>query len=104
MRIVVFEFRSVKKKSHLFKVSKYQRVGLFNKGAGVWSLGSKITLTVNKLNKRKVILSANLGVIFTKSGSNMNNTCTVGHSNVTVTGDIVTLFVLFFTGGFYEIK
>ena len=93
----MLELRSVKQQALFVKVFKHHRVGFLYEYACVRCFGSHIALAVNELYERQVVFSADLSVVFTESGSNMNNTCTVCKCYIGVAYYIVALFMLFCT-------
>ena len=91
----MFKLRCVKELSFLIKVLQYLRVRILNKHACIRRFLRQITLAVYKLYERKVIFSANLGIILTKCRCNMNDSSTICHCDIGVTYYIMTLFILF---------
>ena len=96
MRLVMLKLQRVKEQKHCAKVVKHHRVGFLYKYAGVRCFGGHIALAVNELNEGKVILLADLRVIFTECGSDMNDAGTVCKSYISVTDDVKSLFALLF--------
>ena len=94
--IFVLEFRRVKEQTLTVKVFKHHRIGILYEYSCIRCFICKVALAVNKLNKGKVILSAYPCVILTESGRGMNDTGTVGHGDIAVTGYIMALFILLF--------
>ena len=90
----MLELRRGEELALLVKVNEYRRISLFNKETRIRSFLSHLALAVNKLNKRKTVSSAHLIVILTECGSYVNDTCTVGHGYIVVSGNVVRFFVL----------
>ena len=95
VRIIMLEFRCVKKFALFVKVCEDHRVRFLNKYTGVWCFFGHVTLSVYELYKRKIIITANTAVILTKCRCDMNDTSTIAHGNVAVAGYEVSFFVLF---------
>ena len=94
MRIIVLKLGRGEELALFVEVCDNHRVSLLNEDACVWSLGSHLTLAVNELNERKTVSSADLVIVLTECGSDMNDTRTVGHGNVVVSGDVMSLLAL----------
>ena len=73
----MFKFRCAEKKSSLFKILKNGNVRILNKETRKRSFLGHVALSVNKLNERKVVSSADSGVVLTECRRNVNYTCTV---------------------------
>ena len=97
MWIAMLKFRCVKKQSFFFQVFQYHWICLFHKYTFIRCLFCHLTFAVYQLNKRKVISTSYLGIIFTKCRCDMNHTGTIGQCNVISTCDKVAFFVLFLT-------
>ena len=95
MRIIMLEFRCVKKLALFVKVCENHRVRFLYEYTCVWCLFGHVTLSVYELYERKVILTSDTAVILTKCRCDMNDTSTITHGNVVVTGYEVSFFVLF---------
>ena len=95
---------SIEEHTCLFEVNKNMLVCILYEDACVRCFFCKVTLAVNKLNKGKIVLSADSCVVFTECGSTMNDTCTVCHCNIAVTHYKESLFVLFVTNGLDEVE
>ena len=97
----MLKFRRVKQLSFMIQVFQNHRVRILYKQAAVGRLLCHIAFSVHELYKRHIILPAYLGVILTKCGRNVYDTCTIRHCDITVTCYIVCLFALLrhrFTG------
>ena len=55
----------------------------------------KLASVVNHLNERQIIISANVCVVFTESGSDMNHTAAVRQRDVVVACNVERLFIAF---------
>ena len=65
--------------------------------SGKWSLRRHSSLLIHELDERKVIISADSGVILTESRRDVNDTCTVCHRYILVDRYEVGLLVLAFS-------
>ena len=90
----MLEFRSFEQLSVFIKVNKNILIGILNELACIRSIFRKFTLTVNKLYKRKIVLTSYIRIVFTKCRCNMYNTCTICHSNVRITYYVMSLLTL----------
>ena len=86
VRIIMLKFRCVKQLAFLFQIHKDQRICLLHKDACIGSLCRHISLSVHKLNKGKIVITAHTAVVLTKCRCDMNDTGTVAHGNIVVTG------------------
>ena len=91
----MLEFRCVKKLALFVKVCEDHRVRFLYEYTCVWCLFGHVTLSVYELYERKVILTSDTAVILTKCRCDMNDTGTITHGNVVVTGYEMSFFVLF---------
>ena len=73
----MLEFRCAEKESSFFKILKNRNVRILNEETGKRSFLGHVALSVNKLNERKVVISADSGVVLTERRRNVNYTCTV---------------------------
>ena len=92
--IIVLELGCGEEFSVFIEVDEDIDIGILDELACVGSFLGHIALAVNELNEGEVVFSADLCVILTECGSDMNDARTVGHCNVIVNGDIVTLLIL----------
>ena len=92
--IVVLKLGCGEKLAFAVKVNKNFGVSILNKHARIGSFICHVALAVNKLDKGQIIGSANLCVVLTESGSDVNDARTVGHGNIVVNGNKVSLFIL----------
>jgi len=99
-----YGYASVTFRAFAVEVNKDFGVCVLNEHTCIGCFFCHVTLAVNKLNERKVIASANLCVVLTECGSDMNDTCTVCHCNIVVCCNEETFFILFFTDRFNIIK
>ena len=76
-RVVVLELRRTEEESSLLKILKNRNIRILDKETCKRSFLCHITLAVNELNKRKIIVSADSRVVLTECRSNVNDTCTV---------------------------
>ena len=90
----MLKFRCVKKLPLFVKVDQDVLIRILYKLAGIRRFRRHISFSVHKLDKGQVIVSSHLGVILAESRCNMNDTRTVCHGDIVVTGDKVGLFVL----------
>ena len=93
----MLEFWCVEKFTFLCKIGKNHWVGFFNKYTCVCGFACHFALSIYKLYKWEIIDSANSRVIFAKSRSGMNDTCSILHSYVTIAGNKVCLLILLFS-------
>ena len=91
----MLELRSREQKTFFVEVDKNLRVGVFDEDARVVGLGSHVAFAVNELDERQVVFSADVRVVFTESGSNVNDTGTVCHRYIVITADEESFLVLF---------
>ena len=91
----MLEFRRVKKLALFIKVCEDHRVRFLYEYTCVWCLFGHVTLSVYELYERKVILTSDTAVILTKCRCDMNDTGTITHGNVVVTGYEMSFFALF---------
>ena len=105
VRIVMLELRSCRKKISCAEVLKDFRIaadsalsdfllGRLAAHSGKWSLRRHPSLLIHELDERKVIISADSGVIFTESRSDVNDTGTVCHRDILVDCYEMSFFVL----------
>ena len=78
----MLELRSIKKLTPRIKVNQYLGVRILYKESRKRSLLGHLSLAVNKLYKRKVIITSDIGIVLTECRCNMYNTGTVCHGNV----------------------
>ncbi len=100
----MLEFRRVKQQSLLLQVLQNHRVRLFHENASVGGLLCHLALSVDKLYKRQLILSADIGIILTKRRGNVYDASTVCHCDIRVTSDKMRLFVLLFNDACRKVK
>ena len=84
----------IKELSFFIQIRQNILVCILNKLSCISSFLRQLTLSVNKLKEGQVISSSHLGIIFTKGRSDVNDTGTIGHSDIGVTGYIMAFFVL----------
>ena len=102
-RVVMLELRRVVEFAFLVEVHEDFRVGVLDEHAGVGSLGFQFTLLVDHLDEGKVIVAADASVVFTESGSDVDDAGTVIHGDVGVAGDEEALLALFVGEGLFEV-
>ena len=85
----MFKLRSVKEQSSFVKILKDILISVLTEYSLPFCSACKTAFAVNKLQERKVIISANLRVVLTKRRSNMNYTCSVCKSYIMVTCYII---------------
>ena len=92
-RIAVFKLRCIEQLTSFFKIYKNFFINIFTECTCPRCFLSHFTLTVNKLYERQVVLSADIRVVLTECRSDMNDTCTVCKSYITVASYIISLFI-----------
>ena len=92
-RIAVFKLRRIEQLTSFFKIYKNFFINIFTECTCPRCFLSHFTLTVNKLYERQVVLSADIRVVLTECRSDMNDTCTVCKSYITVASYIISLFI-----------
>ena len=97
VRIFMLKLWCSKQLALCIKVFENMRVGIFYKHSPIRCFSCHIALCINKLYKRKVIVSAYPCVVLTESRSDMNYTRTVGHGYIVVAGHKMTLLALLFS-------
>ena len=93
--IFMLEFRSIEEFAFFVQVCENHRVCFLYENASVWSLFCQVTLSVYELYEWKVIVTSDSAVVFTKCRCDMNDTCTIAHSNVCVTCYEMSFLFLF---------
>ena len=76
------------------EVDKHRLVRVLAEHTRPLGLFGHFALGVHKLDKRQVVLLADLGVVFTERGRDVNHAGTVGQRDIGVADDIVCLFAL----------
>ena len=99
----MLELRRIEEKSPCVQILEYLRVCILYEHSGKWSLLSEVTLAIYKLYKWKIIVSSDICIVLTKCWCDMNNTCTICHSYISVTCNEVTLLVLLLTYRLYAL-
>ena len=97
MRIIVLELGCGEELALLLKILNDHRISFLNKETCIGCFPRHLALAVNELNEGKTVSSTNLVIVLTECGGDMNDTCTVGHSNVVVCGDVMSLLALLFS-------
>ena len=92
----MLELRRFKKLALSVEVFKNYGIGVLYEHTRVRSFGGKIALAVYELYERQVVLLADLRVVLTESGGDVNYTCTVGHGNVIIAGNVKAFLMLLF--------
>src|SRR5574344_1192282 len=90
----MLEFRRVVKLAFFFKVFKYHRISLLYEDSGIRCLRCKVSLSINELNKRKIVFTSYICIIFTKCRSDMNDSGTICHCDIRVTSYEEALLML----------
>ena len=86
------EHKFFKKKSSVRKIFYDKFVGVLSKKRSEFARAlDKLSSFVHLLNKRKFVTLADVGVVLTECGGDMNYTRAVGKSDVTVACDIESL-------------
>ena len=95
MRVAVFKLRSGKEKASLVQVFQDHGICFLTENACPGSFRSHLTLGVYQLQERKVISSADFGVILTEGRSDMNNTGTITHGYIGIADNVICFFLQF---------
>ena len=104
VRIFMLKLRCIKKLSFFIQIDKDILIGILHELTGVRCLCGKASLAINELYKRKVIVTADSRIVFTKSRRDVNDTGTVCHGYIGVTYNVMRFFVLFFNDLFCTVK
>ena len=90
----MLKLRCVKQLALCVQVLQDMRVRILHKGPSVRSVLCHFTLAVHKLYKGQIVPAAYLSVILTKCRCDMDDTSTVSHSDIGITGNEMSLFLL----------
>ena len=96
VRIFMLKLRCIKKLSFFIQIDKDILIGILHELTGVRCLCGKASLAINELYKRKVIVTADSRIVFTKSRRDVNDTGTVCHGYIVIAGDKEAFLVLLF--------
>ena len=96
VRIFMLKLRCIEELSFLIQIDKDILIGILHELTGIRCLCGKASLAINKLYKRKVIVTANSRIIFTKSRCDMNDTGTICHGYIVITGNEKAFLMLLF--------
>ena len=94
VRIFVLKLRRVEEFSFLFQILQDHRIRLLDKYSFVGRIRGHIARAVHELDERQVIGTSDPSVILTESRGDMDDTGTVCHGDVIVTGHKMRLFAL----------
>ncbi len=100
----MLKFRRVKEKSFLLQILQNRHICILYKHSRIIRLFCHLSLAVHQLYKWKVIPAPHLGIVLTKCRRNVYDTSTICHGYIAVTGDKVSLFLLFLTDSLRIIK
>ena len=89
----MLELRRVKEKSALVKIYEYLLVSVLTERTRPWSFLCHFALCIYKLNERQIVLSADIRVILTERGRDVNDTRTVCERYIVIAGYVVALFI-----------
>jgi len=90
----MLKFRCIIEQTSGIKIFEHFRIGFLYKQSCKRRLLCHISFFIYKLNKRKVIFSSYVRIVFTECRSNMNNACTVCQRNIFVTYNVKRFLVL----------
>ena len=91
----MLKFRRVKQLAFLFQIGKDHGIGLLDKHSAISGIVCHLTFGIDQLYKGKIVIASDTGVVLTESRSNVYDTGTVSHGNVTVAGHEMCFLALF---------
>ena len=90
----MLKFRRGKEFALLVEILKHEGIGVLDEFARIGGLGGHVALAVDELNEGQVVVAAYPCVVLAECGGDMDYSGTVGHGNVIVGGNEVSLFIL----------
>ena len=93
--IFMLEFRSFEEFSFFVQIHQNFRIGIFYKDICIRSFFGQMTFSIYKLYERQIIVASDTAVIFTESRCDMNDTGTIAHGYVSITGNKMCFLFLF---------
>ena len=93
--IIMLEFRSIEELAFFVQICKDHRICFLYENACVWCLFCQVTLSVYELYEWQFIVTSDSAVVFTECRCDVNDTCTITHSNVVITGYEMSFLFLF---------
>ena len=91
----MLEFRSIEELAFFVQICEDHRICFLYENACVWCLFCQVTLSVYELYEWQFIVTSDSAVVFTECRCDVNDTCTITHSNVVITGYEMSFFALF---------
>ena len=94
--IFMLEFRCFEEFSFFVQIYQNLRIRIFYKNICIRCFFGQMTFSVYKLYERQVVIASDTAVVFTECRCDMNDTGTIAHGYISITGNKMSFLFLFF--------